>query len=205
MAKPHFVGGVVALLLCSVASADLIQYTFTGNITDMVNPGGIDPALSGVMVGDTFTVSYVFDSNAADLLPADPIHGDYQGIVAVWLNIGGVNLSGDATPGSTHSIGLEPGFEEYETTIVFRAIDVNIDLDNNTESSVFMSDALPGLALPFDGLASSRLFDLSPVATRGDVADIDGQITGFRAQVVPAPGAAGVVMLLSLVARRRRR
>jgi uncharacterized protein (TIGR03382 family) len=202
---------VVASILCAAgaARAELIQYTFTGSITSITEPQNVAPEFAEVASGDPFTVRYIFEATAPDQNPANTTSGLYGGVMWASITIGAASISGDTGSQSWHAVNFgEPGFEEFETSIELLGNDLQIDLDNNTDTPPFATDALPGLALPFDLLASSRLFSLSvilPPVRGGFFGDINGTIAGFQSEVVPTPGAAALAMLAVSASFRRRR
>ena len=74
-------GGVLAsLLVCGGAQGVPVVYQFSGFIEEVYEPynefGG------AVHVGDPFTVTYTFDSEAPDSVPDDPNRSHYEGLGA---------------------------------------------------------------------------------------------------------------------------
>ncbi len=92
---------IATLTLCLAtvtAQAALIEYSYTGTVgglDDGSNIGYIMPASPG----DTFTATFVIDSDTADANPSDTYRGAYPGAVKSWsVSIAGQTLTASSDP-----------------------------------------------------------------------------------------------------------
>jgi hypothetical protein len=181
---------LIALLCTAPASAELIEFTFTGEV-EVVQ--GLPPApWADVTVGTPWELRYIFDSEAPD---QDDGHlfGIYEGLSASII-------VGDAMAATTEvEIEVDLLVNRYSVTVdgLPNSNGVLVDLRFNVPLS---SDALP---VTFDPqLFSSTQF------SNGAVGWIyGGDVMGFSSQVIPAPGVFALPLMVvggSLTRRRPR-
>jgi hypothetical protein len=189
-----------ALALVPVSRAELIRFTFEGEVVTVVGSAGIASTIS---TGDAFSFTYLFDSTLFDSDP-DPQMGMYESAL----------LSPEAMIGSSM-------LDSWESTRIMVLNDMDGDmyaaeLRNGSgqmlvleaydgSQTAFASDLLPtSLDLgAFEGIAA---FLVIPGSGEGsESAFIQAHITTFSAMVVPIPGAVWLgVAGLGLVVWGRR-
>jgi hypothetical protein len=187
------VGFAIALGATAAIRAELIQFTFSGKLSEVT--GAIPAPWDGIEVGSPFAVSYVFDSEAPDQA-GGPSFGFYE-ILSLSVTIDGIALGAIAD-------GIEvdltsPVLHEY--IVFFQNVPIgatgSIHLTDFDES--FESDDLP-LTLDLDEF-ESKFFE---------VIQNDGGFGIFGAikhlEVATIPGASGApLFVLALLSCRRRR
>jgi len=181
----------VAFLLLAIGSAHAATLVdFTGSVSQVP----IDELFGDIHFGDTIQGSFSFDGTAADLLPADPATGVYSFNSPFGMTVTIAGHSFDAT--GSLIIAVVNGFIDQYTVLANSAAgDLTLELFFQDNSGTALSDDHLPLSLP---TATQRDFHLDLLGSDGET-QIDGQIDGRAAQVVPEPGSA-VLMLGGLIA-----
>jgi hypothetical protein len=179
-------------IAASGAQADLIQFTFTGEVTLIDGePAGL---WQDVALGSPWSVTYVFDNEAPDLIPFDPTRARYE---AEWLRL---EIGGASTLVAEPTIELTLDVVQiYEVN--FSALPIaggDVELFG---FDVFKSDALPR-TLHVDRFNLAQLemgssLDNSPFF-------LQGEVLNFSSEVVPAPSTLPALLLPALFCARLR-
>lgn len=189
--------GLVVAVGGAAAMAVPITFQMQGTITSVDDIQN----LTGVVVGDTWTLDWTFDSGAPDTEPA-PDFGVYA-IDTMFLDIGGNSFNPVSPGGPPIAVGNGAAQDSYrlegfpsfagagEDAPIFR-----VELFDD-QATVFSDDSLP-LAPPDLSEFETRLFrldDLFPNVT------LIGTITSFT----PEPATLSLLALGGLLLTRRRR
>jgi len=181
------------------ASASPVTVSFSGMVTD-------DPFGLGF---STFTGTYTFDSAASDGA-ADPSTGSYTSVGPTY-GISAIFDSGAATANVAGmlNIGIANDFagpvDQYTATGLAGVTELGLFLED-TNASVFSSDALPALPPPLAAFVfrQFRWFD-TDIEILGTI-DTLACINGCGAIPAPEPGTAALLaMALPLLWAARRR
>lgn len=183
-----------ACLCASNTSAELIQFTFTGEVTEI---GGElwDPWLD-TQLGDSVTVQYIVDSNAEDNA-LGPHLGLYF-VSELTFAISGVfqtAVSGSIVIDNNYAY---PWQDQYATTFILG--DEQIGSFSFSGTELFSSDALPtDVDWVQNATDHNGMTGFAPDNSRF----IRYQFTSWNAVVVP--GAPTLLVLLLGISRKRRR
>jgi hypothetical protein len=181
----------VVMALAPPAEADLIEFTFEGEVYEV---DGMPPApWDEVEVGSTFSVRYIFDSEQEDQAPGSPSYGIYE-MLAVWVALDGIEL--EATPFEIN-IDNDVGFGDSYLAGFYGPFEGSSGAVNLLGPfDLFESDALP-LDLDLDAFGNADFgFGGAPWF------DVDGTITSFESRVVPAPSGFVVLLVAGGLIRR---
>ena len=174
------------------ARADIIEFTFGGNIRMVTGP-------SPVSVGDSFAFSYIFDSETMDIDPA-PNFGLYPAISQADVVAGSFMHS--ASQGDISVLDNGIAGDSYQGIFNDPLVVAGANL-GQIVGAVFMNDSLP------DDL-DLNAFDIRDFFLQVEVGpavwEARGRIETFRRRVIPGPGvmAVGLLGALGLGVRRRR-
>jgi hypothetical protein len=175
------------------ASAELIEFTFEGEL-DLVE-GTPPPPWEGTEVGSTFSMRYVFDSEAEDHF-GDPSTGLYD-IEAIWMGLDGIELP---------AIGnfIEVNLADFPPFHMYFVSFTGLPQGGNGNIALFGHDVFETDALPTDlDLAD---FDWSRrLEWLGIGWELRGDVLSFERRIVPTPSTLLVVLLLGGRSGRRRR
>jgi len=208
------VASTAALGGAGTASAEIIEFTFGGTLTLAEGSSIIEPELGDLQVGDAVTVRYTFDSEAEDQDDASSTRGlyamlSYQITVSdVTLDIGLQDADISISAGNfdhTYFASAENFFDPDGGRGVFlQQLSVAL-LDPS--ATAFDDDSLP-LDLSLDDFATTE-FSYREIdeflGARGTPFEFDATLETFSRRVVPAPGAAAVLLGFAGITRRRRR
>jgi hypothetical protein len=180
-------------LAAGPASAELIEFTFEGEL-DLVE--GTPPApWEGTEVGSTFSMRYVFDSEAPDLV-GSPSRGVYE-MEAIWMGLDGIELP---------AIGnfIEVNLADFPPFHMYFVSFTGIGENGNGNIAMFGFDVFETDALPTNlDLAD---FDWSRrLEWIGIDWELRGDVLSFERRIVPTPSTLFVVLLLGGRSGRRRR
>ena len=181
--------------LCTVsASAEYIQFTFTGEVTEI---GGTlwDPWLD-TQLGDPITVQYIFDSNAEDQIPAGNI--GYYFLLDLSITIGDVALGAANSHVNIIYDYITDALDYY--VLSFNFADGSLGSAFVEGIDLFASDALP-TDIDWTRYASDAGGVIRPEPTNDRF--IRYNLTSFESTVVPAAPSI-IVLLLGVSCRRRR-
>jgi hypothetical protein len=169
------------MMLAPSATAELIEFTFEGEL-DLVE-GTPPPPWEGTEVGSTFSMRYVFDSEAPDLV-GSPSRGVYE-MEAIWMGLDGIELP---AIGNFIEVNLAdfPPFHLYEVSFT------GIGENGNGNIKLFGFDVFETDALPTDlDLAD---FDWSRrLEWLGIDWELRGDVLSFERRIVPVPSTLVVV------------
>jgi len=178
------------------ASAEIVQYTYTGEITSITfNQNNV---LGDLQIGDAFDGVFEFDLSVPDVFPDNPTTGSYDqdGVMNVNLPAISLDYSGHlfiwvhndttALPGDQFGIAADNSFGDFNVSFFGVTL-------TDTTALAFDSDALPSLLqlLDFDG----TVFRLSGhrISTF-DSFQVKGALTSLI--LVPAPSTVIVALAL---------
>ncbi|HIB01859.1 MAG TPA: hypothetical protein EYO31_08370 [Phycisphaerales bacterium] len=183
-----------AFLFTATASAEYIQFTFTGEVTEIWGSTW-DPWLD-TQLGDPVTVQFLVDSNAEDQSQGSNI-GHYS-FLDLSFSIGGMSLG--ATDGYIEvSYDYNPNATDYFLP-VFNFVDGSLGSAFVSGIDMFSSDALP-MDVDWTQYASDAGGWLRPEINSDRY--IRYELTHFEVVVIPA--APTLFALLLGISRRRRR
>ncbi len=174
---------VLAAALAGMAQGNIVRFTFTGTIDQVVLGDIPDPPT--VLVGDPFVFSYTFNTHTPDHHP-DPNIGSYAGAILggggqvgsapIPTGFGFISVSNDAPVTG----------DRYEGTLIVPVIGPNVDLYvhlNDPDAVAFTSAALPH-DLNFGAFDTARftwhIWSFGPLSPW----EASGNITGFSSEVV---------------------
>lgn len=162
--------GLVALsFLASMAAAEEIVFEFTGEVRQIDGP--LPAPFGDVQVGDPYTFTYTFDSEAVDLEEGDPNSGVYGAILAYELRVGDAEQTGAPFPLNYITVLVDS--QRYGAFATDLFVDLTMVAVVDFEPGTFETDALP-LSLEFDrNIATDFQFG-------GSDGFADCTITGYR-------------------------
>lgn len=183
--SPSLSAGLVGFLLAAAvpASADLIEFTFGGTIDTV---GALSAPFASVGVGNRYTLSYVFNSNAIDGDLSGSV-GTYDGAIQSFsLSIGSASFT-DPIDFSSISVDDESvaGTESYDAIIITTSFDIGVT--SGLSPGTLASDELPrdfSLA-NFTGF-TFFIDDANETFAEGNLTSFSSQVVS----VVPLPGSA---------------
>jgi len=204
-------------LIASASRADLVEFTFNGSVTQVLNLNlaPLTHPLQSAAVGDSLTLTYVFESSTADGNGAANTGSYNNAIQSASVSVGSNLFDYDFLSSGLILVenDLSGPIDRYRADLFGSDANGNslstfLTLADST-ATVFSSDALPltldlsdfdsqfgQLELPFAG--STAAVSVSP--------EIRFQVDSLTVSVVPLPGAAllGLVGLaLAPVVKRR--
>lgn len=176
---------ILVAVSATAALGDTLTFEFRGAIEEREGP--LPEPFQYVAIGDPFSLSYTFDSDAPDQNPDDPEHGWYA-------TLGYELTAGDASQAGVSdvpcSIFLYVDTQRYATAFYDEGLTIAGILD--FQPGTFSTDALPTI-LDLSALTDA-LFDFGTV---------EGFARGRITTVIPEPATA-VMLIGALLALRRR-
>lgn len=204
---------LIVLAGASAAWGELLTFEARGTLNeveldDLFPLSGFD----GVGVGDEFSVTYAFYSDAIDLNPESPDYGYYQPLTAVTLELGErvveldmtsadacIQVMNDAAYG-----GPDPWDGYHLADASYHSIDgyscwvrLGIILDD-WQAKVFASDALPASPPNLDAFDDRGFYFIVTDTASETSFDAEGEVL----TLVPEPSTALLALLLAAFARR---
>jgi hypothetical protein len=200
--------GIVVALMAGAAQGVPITFAFSGTITQINDSGD---ALGGdVLIGDTFTGTYTFESTLSDSVPG-PSVGQYLSATSVMrVSVGAFDVfSGNHTWLSVYNYSAFDALWLQASDFDSDGLHANgmaVSLSDTT-ASVFPDDSLPLMPPPLAAFdPDQRRFGLEARRLEGNTSGF--YISGVIETLTPEPAslslfAAGAVSL-GLVRPRRR-
>ncbi|MEM7229204.1 MAG: hypothetical protein AAF432_10360 [Planctomycetota bacterium] len=194
-------------LSTSPADAGLVEYAFSGQVTDFEGAGA--GMWSGVTVDDRWTVSAIIDMDAEDENSNPNI--SRRRLESLSLTIGSLTDTGwtDRTiwifsTSSLHQFSVSGEYNDGNTGAIWR---LSLGLRDSTES-IFDDDTLP-MDLSLDDFDDTS-FSLERITAlfNGDVGDpfeLNGTIDSVTVNPVPGPGGLAIGCWLLAFGQRRKR
>ena len=163
MRKSITICTVVALMaLATSARGSFITVDYKASVVSTGPPGAPAHQVPSFAVGDSFHVTYTFDSDVTDQMPEDPTVGHYpRAVTALSFTVG--SYEGYADPGAHIQVGNDYTGQgrnvDYYNIIIFRSetlhgpavdgwtIESLILQFSDPTHTAFTSDALPLMAL----------------------------------------------------------
>ena len=190
---------MAALASCTAAHGDLIEFTFSGTITE-IGFGAPSGYWGDIEVGMPWELSYVFDSRQPDEVPLDEDYG-YWEIVSGSVSVGETGAS------SSGRIELFIDFFSADTYggVLSDLPDGGSAGVSLTGGHVFKDDSLP-LSLDLGWFWADEFLLGVPGAPDGAFS-ARGAVEDLQIMVIPAPASMVVVVggvALRMRSRRRR-
>lgn len=194
-----------ALLPQTLAFGDLIEFTFSGNVTSVDMNDGLFAAhpLASAQVGDPYTFTYRFESSTPDS-NGSANTGEYHAVQSARVTIDSAEFQYD-------TLSIQRIVAVNDATIagdVYEVVLKGVDGATNVldtdfalvdqEGGAFSSDALPTTLdlLPFETrVGAFGIQGVETTAGRGPFDAIQVNVNSFRSEVVPLPG--GVLLALT--------
>lgn len=192
--------GLLFTVSASVTRAEMIQFTFQGEVVSVVGATG---AFSSVSLGDPFSFSYIFDTHMTDL-DSDPDFGFFvNALESPEVQLGSLSLS-DWTNSKLSIMNNMDGDHYVASFDDGTGLSSSIELLDSTETALSSGDHPH--ALNMNGFDSNTgYFVITGIGEGAETGFIQAHITSMHSAVVPLPapfwlGAAGLGMVA--VARR---
>lgn len=182
------------LFLQTETHAEYIQFTFTGEVTEV--EGTPWEPWSEAEVGDAFKIQYVFDSNAEDQISGSEM-GRYS-FLELLISIGGNELS--TSEGYINIYHRDLFGDRYTLRYVFS--DQLSGSGSMYGENMFQSDALP-TDIDWTQYGDVNGFWGGVASLPAGVGSIDYLITDFEAAIVPAAPTL-VLFVFGIFLRRRK-
>jgi hypothetical protein len=177
-------------LIAAPASAELIEFTFTGEIDLVV--GEAPAPWADVQIGTPWTMRYVFDSEEPD--QATSIERGFYDLISAEIEIDGASQTTDQ---GWIQIRLNENY--YSATMIDFPFGGGAGISLYGPPSAFPDDSLP---------PDLDLDDYYPFAQYFEVVgltfEFEGDVLDFSSAVIPAPTVMPLMMFGMFLARRRR-
>lgn len=216
------VSTVTALLaLAAFSKADLKRVTFTSTITSFVDQLNLASTYSGLAVGHTLSMSYLYDTSTPNLGPTGYNKDDgplfnaqaSYGFTQEGTYLDGVAITSDL-PSTPALLKIFYVYYYSAYKILNETPDVRLDLPGETSyvnvagpyfgTEIFSGTSIPNFTTTLSGSDQAQLW-YSKWSPAGYNTAISGNITSITVQSVPEPATMAALGLGAVAMLRRRR
>ena len=176
---------MAALASCTAAHGELIEFTFSGTITE-IGFGAPSGYWGDIEVGMPWELSYVFDSRQPDEVPLDEQRGYWQ-MVSSSLVIGG---------GQAASPGVIQLSLDFAGADVYAVAQTSLPDESQAGVSLSGANVFDDDSLPTEldlGAFWSADFVLGVPGAPGGVFNATGPVEDLQIMVIPAPASMALV------------